>query len=141
MFRDFCEATRLANRKCAPKRTAVPTGDSTPRFIPLAQVVLKEAWIKVEAGFRPGREIMLSKDETLIGKAEGCDIGGLTVEVDRVFGVDLEMGGDFGIERAEHVGPDPDEVGDANARIAQQLEGRAEPLDVIGEDDLVVGPQ
>ena len=44
-------------------------------FIPLAQVVLKEAWIKVEAGFRPGREVMLSKDETLIGKAEICDIG------------------------------------------------------------------
>ena len=44
-------------------------------FIPLAQVVLKEAWVKVEAGFRPGREIMLSKDETLIGKAESCDIG------------------------------------------------------------------
>jgi hypothetical protein len=44
-------------------------------FIPLAQVVLKVAWIKVEAGFRPGREIMLNKDETLIGKAEGCDIG------------------------------------------------------------------
>ncbi len=44
-------------------------------FIPLAQVVLKEAWVKIEAGFRPGREIMLSKDETLIGKAEGCDIG------------------------------------------------------------------
>ena len=44
-------------------------------FIPLAQVVLKQAWVKVEAGFRPGREIMLMKDETLIGKAEGCDIG------------------------------------------------------------------
>ncbi len=44
-------------------------------FIPLAQVVLKEAWVKIEAGFRAGREIMLSKDETLIGKAEHCDIG------------------------------------------------------------------
>jgi hypothetical protein len=44
-------------------------------FIPLAQVVLKEAWIKIEAGFRAGREIMLSKDETTIGKAEACDIG------------------------------------------------------------------
>ena len=44
-------------------------------FIPVAQVILKEAWIKVEAGFRPGREIMLMKDQTLIGKGEVCDIG------------------------------------------------------------------
>jgi hypothetical protein len=44
-------------------------------FIGLAQVVLKDAWIRVEAGFRPGREILLTKDKTLIGKAEFCDIG------------------------------------------------------------------
>ncbi|HVS39287.1 MAG TPA: FHA domain-containing protein, partial [Gemmataceae bacterium] len=44
-------------------------------LIGLAQVVLKEAWLKVEAGFRPGREVMLSKDETTIGRAESCDIG------------------------------------------------------------------
>jgi hypothetical protein len=44
-------------------------------FIGLAQVILKEAWLKVEAGFRPGRELMLSKDETTIGRAEGCDLG------------------------------------------------------------------
>jgi hypothetical protein len=44
-------------------------------MIGLAQVFLKEAWIKVEAGFRAGREVMLSKEETLIGRAEACDIG------------------------------------------------------------------
>ena len=44
-------------------------------LIGLAQVVLKEAWLKVEAGFRAGREVMLSKDETTIGRAESCDIG------------------------------------------------------------------
>jgi MFS family permease len=44
-------------------------------FVGLAQVMLKEAWIKVEQGFRPGREMMLSKDETTIGRAEACDIG------------------------------------------------------------------
>ena len=41
----------------------------------LAQVILKEAWLKVEAGFRPGRELMLSKEETTIGRAESCDLG------------------------------------------------------------------
>jgi FHA domain len=44
-------------------------------LIGLAQVVLKEAWLRVEAGFRAGREVMLSKDETTIGRAESCDIG------------------------------------------------------------------
>jgi Inner membrane component of T3SS, cytoplasmic domain len=44
-------------------------------LIGLAQVILKEAWIKVESGFRPGRELILSKDEVVIGRGEGCDIG------------------------------------------------------------------
>jgi hypothetical protein len=44
-------------------------------FIGLVHVVLKEAWLKVAKGFRAGRELMLSKDETTIGRAEGCDLG------------------------------------------------------------------
>jgi len=44
-------------------------------LIGLAQVILKEAWVKVEAGFRRGRELILSKPETTIGRAEACDIG------------------------------------------------------------------
>lgn len=44
-------------------------------FIGLAQIILKEAWLKVEAGFRPGRELILTKEQTVIGRAEGCDLG------------------------------------------------------------------
>jgi hypothetical protein len=44
-------------------------------LIGLAQVILREAWVRVEAGFRPGRELILSKAETTIGRAESCDIG------------------------------------------------------------------
>jgi hypothetical protein len=44
-------------------------------FIGLVQVALKEAWLKVAKGFRAGRELMLSKEETTIGRAEGCDLG------------------------------------------------------------------
>jgi hypothetical protein len=44
-------------------------------LIGLAQVVLKEAWVKIESGFRAGREVMLSKEETTVGRAEKCDIG------------------------------------------------------------------
>jgi hypothetical protein len=44
-------------------------------LIGLAQVILMEAWIKVEAGFRAGREKILNKGELTIGRAEACDIG------------------------------------------------------------------
>ncbi len=50
-------------------------GSSIGLLIGLAQVILKEAWIRVEQGFRPGREMMLVKDETTIGRAEACDLG------------------------------------------------------------------
>jgi hypothetical protein len=44
-------------------------------LIGLAQIILKEAWVRVEQGFRPGRELMLVKEETTIGRAEACDLG------------------------------------------------------------------
>ncbi len=43
-------------------------------LVGLAQVILKEAWVKVEAGFRSGREMILAKEKTSIGRAEGADI-------------------------------------------------------------------
>lgn len=53
----------------------VALGLSVGLMIGLAQVMLKEAWLRVEAGFRAGRELILSKDETTIGRSESCDIG------------------------------------------------------------------
>jgi Inner membrane component of T3SS, cytoplasmic domain len=44
-------------------------------LIGLTQVILKEAWLKVEAGFRAGRELLLSRPEMTIGRAEACDLG------------------------------------------------------------------
>jgi hypothetical protein len=44
-------------------------------LIGLAQVILKEAWIKVEKGRRPGREMFLTLERTTVGRAEACDIG------------------------------------------------------------------
>jgi hypothetical protein len=41
----------------------------------VAQVVLKEAWLRIEAGFRPGRELILTKPEVTVGRAESCDVG------------------------------------------------------------------
>jgi hypothetical protein len=44
-------------------------------LIGTAQVVLKEAWLKIESGRRAGRELILSKPAITIGRAESCDIG------------------------------------------------------------------
>ena len=44
-------------------------------MIGLAQVVLKEAWVSVEQGFRAGRQQILARDQVLIGRAENCDVG------------------------------------------------------------------
>ena len=52
----------------------VALGASIGLLVGMAQVFLKEAWIKVEAGFRPGREMILAKENTVIGRAEGSDI-------------------------------------------------------------------
>jgi hypothetical protein len=44
-------------------------------LIGLAQIILKEAWIKVETGRRAGKEMILAKKEFLLGRAEACDLG------------------------------------------------------------------
>ncbi len=40
--------------------------------IALVQVVMKKAWLSVEAGYRPGRQLILNNDLVLIGTAEQC---------------------------------------------------------------------
>ncbi len=43
-------------------------------LVGLAQVILKEAWVRVEEGYRAGREMILAKEKTSVGRAEGTDI-------------------------------------------------------------------
>jgi MFS family permease len=50
-------------------------GASIGLAVGLTQVILKEAWVRVDAGFRPGRELILTKPEITMGRAESCDIG------------------------------------------------------------------
>jgi hypothetical protein len=44
-------------------------------LIGLAQIILKEAWLKIESGPRAGREQLLSRPVLTIGRAESCDVG------------------------------------------------------------------
>jgi FHA domain len=52
----------------------VAVGACIGLLVGLAQVILKEAWVRVEEGFRAGREMILNKEKTSVGRAEGSDI-------------------------------------------------------------------
>jgi Inner membrane component of T3SS, cytoplasmic domain len=52
----------------------VALGTCIGLLVGLAQVILKEAWVRVESGFRPGREMILAKETTSIGRGEGTDL-------------------------------------------------------------------
>jgi pSer/pThr/pTyr-binding forkhead associated (FHA) protein len=64
--------------------------------IGVAQVVLKEAWLLVEAGFRKGRELPLQKPLLTVGRAESCDIGLFgDAAVDRLHARIVRKGNDY----------------------------------------------
>ncbi|MEY4612138.1 MAG: hypothetical protein RL179_111 [Planctomycetota bacterium] len=43
-------------------------------FIGLAQVLIKEAWVRIENGRWQGKELILAKPVSVIGRREGCEI-------------------------------------------------------------------
>jgi hypothetical protein len=76
-------------------------GMSIGLLVGLAQVILKEAWVRVEAGFRPGREMILTKDKTSVGRAEGVDIALFGDNgVEKQHGMIVSQGGHYYLETA-----------------------------------------
>jgi len=53
----------------------VVLGSSLGVLIGLAQTTSKVAWIRVNSGIRPGRELVLVNALTTLGRAESCDLG------------------------------------------------------------------
>jgi len=53
----------------------VVTGGAIGFFIGLVETLLKQAWIRVVAGRNEGKEYIITKPETTIGRAELSDIG------------------------------------------------------------------
>ena len=49
-------------------------GLSIGLFVGLVQVLLKEAWVTVEAGFRPGRQLILNDAVTTMGTSEKASL-------------------------------------------------------------------
>jgi hypothetical protein len=69
--------------------------------IGVAQVVLQEAWLRVEAGFRTGRELLVARTPMTIGRAESCDLGLFgDNEIERLHARILRQGGGYVIEDA-----------------------------------------
>jgi MFS family permease len=105
-------------------------------LIGVAQVVLKEAWVRVEKGFRAGREMILTKPEVIIGRAEGVDIalfGDMQVEKqhariqlkgDRYILIDLDTPGGTSVNGERISGPTPlsngDMIGCGNSKVRFQ---------------------
>jgi hypothetical protein len=74
-------------------------------LIALAQVFLKEAWLHVEAGFRAGRQVILSRPVVTLGRAESCDIGLFgDAGVDRIHARLIRQGQDYVLSDAGSAG-------------------------------------
>ncbi len=70
-------------------------------WIGVAQVVLQEAWLKVESGFRKGRELLVERTPMTIGRAESCDLGLFGDNgIERLHARIIRQGGQYLIEDA-----------------------------------------
>ena len=66
----FYPVSRIASDMSSRALSFVLLGLAIGFFIGLAQVILKEAWLTVEAGFRPGRQMILGNDLITMGTSE-----------------------------------------------------------------------
>jgi hypothetical protein len=119
-----------ADKLWSPSATGfVALGLCIGLLIGLAQVILKVAWVRVEAGFRPGRELILSKPEVTIGRAESCDIGLFgDAAVERLHARILQRGADYFLA-------------DAGSPAGTFVNGRrvAEPVPLRSGDEIRLG--
>jgi hypothetical protein len=77
MLFTFLDATGL--RDSLPRFSLavslVLLGSTLGLLIGVAQSYSKESWIRIESGNQPGRELVLAKVLTTLGRAESCDFG------------------------------------------------------------------
>ncbi len=77
----------------------VALGMSIGLLISLAQVIFRKAWVRVEVGFGVGREKILTREFTTIGRAECCDIGLFTDQkVEKFHAKIVEVGNQYFVE-------------------------------------------
>jgi len=68
--------SREADRLWSPGATGLAAlGASVGLLAGLAQVFLRDAWLRIEKGPRAGRELILTKPVVTVGRSQGCDVG------------------------------------------------------------------
>jgi pSer/pThr/pTyr-binding forkhead associated (FHA) protein len=72
-------------------------GAGTGLAVGLALVRFADAWLRVEAGPRPGRQVVLGGAETTLGRSSACDVGlyGGNGEVEPVHARIVRQGSEF----------------------------------------------
>ena len=71
----FVPVARLMGGNMSGRAIAfVILGMSIGFFIGLAQIILREAWLTVEQGFRPGRQFVLNVPVTILGTSEKAQL-------------------------------------------------------------------
>ena len=89
--------TGMASRAIA----FVLLGVSIGALIGLVQVVLKEAWLTVLDGYRPGRQLILSREMTTLGRAENANLpffGPTAQEMGKQHATSCQPNGQFVLE-------------------------------------------
>jgi hypothetical protein len=102
-------------------------------FVGLAQVILKEAWLTVLAGFRPGRQVILNRAETVLGTSEKAQLPFIAYGAKGVEPIHVRIvhqpGGGFVLY-------------DNQSRTGTQVNGRRveEPMVLRDGDQIQLGP-
>jgi hypothetical protein len=97
---EFVLSSREQNALWTPSAWGfVALGMCIGLLVGVAQVILMEAWIKVESGRRAGREMILTRERTTIGRAESCDIGLFgDNQIEKLHAIILQAGNRYYVE-------------------------------------------
>lgn len=101
-------------------------------FIGLAQIILREAWLTVEEGFRPGRQFVLNVPVTILGTSEKSQLPFIAFGAKGVEPIHL---------RIERHGDGTFVVRDNGSRTGTFVNGHKVAEEVLQNDDVIqLGP-
>jgi MFS family permease len=101
-------------------------------FIGLAQIILREAWLSVEQGFRPGRQFVLNVPTTILGTSEKAQLPFIAFGAKGVEPIHLKI-----VRREDGAFV----LRDGGSRTGTFINGKRVEEEVLRNDDLIqLGP-